>query len=96
MAQDLDNLRIRNLVRPLELIVAGGGSRNPVLMNELRQRCRGMRLLNSDELGLSAEAREGLAFALLAWWHCLQHPGNAPAITGAKRAAVLGVRADPA
>ena len=96
VAQDLDNLRIRNLVRPLELIVAGGGSRNPVLMNELRQRCRGMRLLNSDELGLSAEAREGLAFALLAWWHCLQYPGNAPAITGAKRAAVLGVRADPA
>ena len=95
VAQDLDNLHTKNLVRPLELVVAGGGSRNPVLMSELRQRCRGMRVRLSDELGLRAEAREALAFALLAWWHSLRQPGNAPAITGARNAAVLGVRADP-
>ena len=95
VAQDLEKLHAKNGLRPLELVVAGGGSRNPVLMSELRQRCRGMRVHISDELGLRAEAREALAFALLAWWHSLRHPGNAPAITGASKSAVLGVRADP-
>jgi anhydro-N-acetylmuramic acid kinase len=47
------------------------------------------------ELGIEGAHREALAFALLAWWHRRQHPGNAPAITGARRPAVLGVCVQP-
>jgi len=43
-----------------------------------------------EELGIPAQAKEGVAFALLAWltWHGLA--GNVPAATGAGRAVVLG------
>ena len=96
MAQDINNLQSMNLVRPIELIVAGGGCRNPVMLSELISRCRGVRVLTVEEKGIPMQAREALAFALLAWWHILKHPGNAPAITGAKRQAILGIRVNPA
>ena len=95
VAQDLDQLTDRGLPRPFELVVAGGGSNNPVLMNELQRRCRGLRVRRSDDLGLPAESREALVFALLAWWHQRGHCGNAPGVTGASRASVLGVLAQP-
>jgi anhydro-N-acetylmuramic acid kinase len=43
-----------------------------------------------EELGVPAQAKESVAFALLAWlsWNGL--PGNVPTATGAKRAVVLG------
>ena len=95
VAQDLERLHERSGIRPLELVVAGGGRNNPVLMRELRQRCHGVQLLSSDHLGLAAEAREALVFALLAWWHHQRHPGNAPAVTGASREVILGVLVKP-
>ena len=95
VAQDLDQLQRHALPRPLELVVAGGGCRNLELMRQLQQRCRGVRVRKSDTLGLPAESREALVFALLAWWHDRQVPGNAPAVTGASRACVLGTRVDP-
>ena len=96
VAQDLKHLRQRSKIAPIEVITAGGGSQNPVLMRELRRRCRGAQVDNSSSLGVPAEAREALVFALLAWWHQRNHPGNAPAVTGAGHEAVLGVRVDPA
>ena len=95
VAQDLDRLWTRQRIRPLELLVAGGGSRNPVLMAELKRRCKGTAVGLSDRKGIPAEAREALVFALLAWWHECRHPGNAPAITGASQDAILGVRVEP-
>jgi anhydro-N-acetylmuramic acid kinase len=82
--------------RPVELLVAGGGSRNALLMAGLRRRCQGVIVRPLAELGIDDSQREALAFALLAWWHRHHHPGNAPSITGARRAAVLGVCARPA
>ena len=95
IAQDLQQLGQRTGIRPLELIVAGGGRHNPVLMRELKTRCHGLRVRSSDAIGLPAEAREALVFALLAWWHHRQHPGNAPAITGAARETILGCLVRP-
>jgi anhydro-N-acetylmuramic acid kinase len=50
----------------------------------------GVRVRLTDEFGVPAQAKEAMAFALLAWltWHGL--PGNLPAATGAARAVVLG------
>jgi len=80
---------------PLELLVAGGGSRNHLLIAELRRRCRGMAVRPLAELGIGDCEREALAFALLAWWHALGHPGSRPSVTGARQASVLGVCAKP-
>ena len=96
VAQDLEHLRQTRGIAPIELITAGGGSQNPVLINELRRRCRGAQVDESSTLGVPAEAREALVFALLAWWHERNHPGNVPAVTGASRETVLGVRVNPA
>ena len=96
VAQDLEHLRQNDGIAPIELITAGGGSQNPVLIRELRRRCRGAQLDKSSSLGVPTEAREALVFALLAWWHERKYPGNVPAVTGASREAVLGVRVSPA
>ena len=85
----------RHPAAPLELVVAGGGSRNRQLLSELRRRCRGIWLRPLAELGIAEQNREALAFALLAWWQWRGHPGSHPSITGASRPAVLGVRTDP-
>ena len=79
-----------------ELLVAGGGCRNGLLMEELQRRCRGTRVRPLAALGIGDSDREALAFALLAWWHALGHPGNLPSVTGASRPAVLGVCVNPA
>ena len=94
VAQDLQHLSDLDLPLPVEMVVAGGGRRNRTLMRELQSRCHGLRVRPSDDLGLPCEAREALVFALLAWWHHRNHPGNAPSITGAERSCVLGVRAE--
>ena len=77
---------------PVEFVVAGGGAKNDVLMKMLRDGLEPMkvRVRLMEELGVPAQAKEGVAFALLAWlsWNGL--PGNLPAATGAKRAVVLG------
>ncbi len=96
VAQGLQQLSNQNHPLPIELLVAGGGSQNLTLMRELTKRCRGLRLRRSDELRLPSQSREAMVFALLAWWHHLGYPGNAPAITGAEHEAVLGVRVNPA
>jgi anhydro-N-acetylmuramic acid kinase len=81
--------------RPLELLVAGGGARNRFLMEQLRRRCPGIAVRPLEELGIADAQREALAFALLAWWHRRGHPGSLPSVTGAPRAAVLGLCAEP-
>ncbi len=75
-----------------EFIVSGGGAKNPTLMAMLRREldALGVQLKSSDEFGLPAEAKEAVAFALLAYetWH--RQPSNVPSATGAARSAVLG------
>jgi anhydro-N-acetylmuramic acid kinase len=75
-----------------DFIVSGGGASNPTLMamlaNELQ--ALGLQIRSSDEFGLPSEAKEAVAFALLAFQTWNRHPSNVPAATGAKRPAILG------
>lgn len=75
-----------------EFIVSGGGSKNPTLLAMLANALSsmGLTLRISDEFGVPSEAKEAVAFALLAYetWH--HRPSNVPSATGAKRPAILG------
>jgi len=75
-----------------EMILSGGGVRNAALVHMLAEGLAplGVRLRFSDEFGLPSEAKESVAFAVLAYetWH--RRASNVPSATGAKRAAVLG------
>lgn len=79
-------------VRRTEYIVAGGGAKNAALMLMLQSGLEplGVKIRMMDEFGIPAQAKEGVAFALMAWltWHGL--PGNVPAATGALRPVILG------
>ncbi|HEV7966321.1 MAG TPA: anhydro-N-acetylmuramic acid kinase, partial [Candidatus Acidoferrales bacterium] len=86
--------RRRNARKPAfsEMVVSGGGAKNVKLMAILSGEMDrlGLRLRFSDEFGLPSEAKEAVAFAILAHetWH--RRPSNIPSATGAKRPAVLG------
>lgn len=80
-----------------ELVVAGGGSRHPVLMTSLKSRMteRGTAVRHFEELYFAAEAKEAVAFALLGWLTLHGQPGNLPAVTGAAGPRVLGCITPP-
>jgi anhydro-N-acetylmuramic acid kinase len=47
-------------------------------------------LRHSDDFSIPSQAKEAVAFALLAYQTINGLPGNVPSATGAKRPAVLG------
>jgi anhydro-N-acetylmuramic acid kinase len=75
-----------------EMVVSGGGVRNGTLMRLIREELAPLkiRVKTSDEFGLPSEAKEAVAFALLAYQTWKRLPSNVPAATGAKGAAILG------
>jgi anhydro-N-acetylmuramic acid kinase len=74
------------------MVVSGGGVRNGTLMRMIREELVPLkiRLKTSDDFGLPSEAKEAVAFALLAYQTWRKLPSNIPAATGAKGAAILG------
>lgn len=73
-----------------ELIVAGGGALNPVIMQRLRDELPETKIDVSDEYGVPLKAKEAIAFAILARETLLGRPGNLPSATGASGPRVLG------
>lgn len=73
-----------------ELVVSGGGVHNLRLMGYLKAFLPELKLRTSDEFGINADAKEAIAFAIMAYetWH--KRPSNVPSATGARRAVVLG------
>jgi len=74
-----------------EVYVAGGGSKNPTLMNMIRARLDSRtQLFDHAVLGIPSVAKESVLFAMLAYetWH--RRVGALPAFTGASRPAILG------
>ncbi len=77
---------------PVNFFISGGGARNSTLVKMLQQSLTplGCQVTTTDHAGLPAQAKEAVAFALLAYetWH--RRPGNVPSATGASRLAILG------
>jgi anhydro-N-acetylmuramic acid kinase len=73
-----------------EVIVSGGGARNHTLMRMLAELFEPAPVASSTEYGIPAEAKEAIAFAILAMETIDGRPGNLPGATGAKKRAVLG------
>ncbi|MBN9663914.1 MAG: anhydro-N-acetylmuramic acid kinase [Acidobacteria bacterium] len=75
---------------PAEVIVSGGGVHNKTLMRFLRAELPESEVSRSEVHGIDADAKEAVAFAVLASETLKGRPSNLPSATGAKRAAVLG------
>lgn len=75
---------------PEEVILGGGGANNPTLVAMLRQRLRPARVISHRDLGMTDDAKEAVAFAVLAYEAVHGRPGNLPSCTGAKARVVLG------
>jgi anhydro-N-acetylmuramic acid kinase len=73
-----------------ELLLAGGGSKHPLLVELLRERLAPMTVRAFDEVYFDAEAKEAVAFALLAHLHLGGRPGNVARATGARGPRILG------
>ncbi|MFA3792637.1 anhydro-N-acetylmuramic acid kinase [Aliiglaciecola sp. SL4] len=73
-----------------EVFVCGGGAKNDFLMECIENELVETDLYTTDDLGISADSVEAVAFAWLAYAFNQDMPGNLPSVTGASRPAVLG------
>jgi anhydro-N-acetylmuramic acid kinase len=85
---------IERFVRPRmridEIIAAGGGVHNKTLMAYLQAFLPDVQIRRTDEFGISADAKEAIAFAVLAHETYRGRASNLPSATGAKHAVILG------
>jgi anhydro-N-acetylmuramic acid kinase len=75
---------------PDEVYVCGGGARNPTLMRHLAELCAPVPVQDSRAIGIDPDAKEAMAFGVLANETLHGHPGNLPQVTGAAGPRVLG------
>jgi anhydro-N-acetylmuramic acid kinase len=75
---------------PQRVLLCGGGSRNLYLKRRLELLLASIPVLATDEVGLNADFKEAIAFAVLGYWRHLGIPGNLPTATGAPREVLLG------
>ncbi len=73
-----------------EIVVCGGGSRNPSIMKALSDAMDPIPVRVFDDYGINADAVEAVTFALLARQCFLNIPANIPSVTGAKGPVILG------
>jgi anhydro-N-acetylmuramic acid kinase len=73
-----------------ELVISGGGARNPVLVASIAARVRPRPVRSFDQLFFDGDAKEAVAFAFLGYLTLAGQPGNLPAATGARGPRVLG------
>lgn len=73
-----------------EVVLCGGGARNACMVDALRRRLPAATVTPVDDLGISADAKEAVSFAVLACETLRGRAGNVPAATGARRGVVLG------
>jgi anhydro-N-acetylmuramic acid kinase len=89
-AVDALNRFVLQRVKIEQVIVSGGGARNPLIMAQLATAMAPVEVVSSSEVGVDVDAKEAYAFALLAYESWNGRAGNLPSATGARRAVVLG------
>lgn len=77
-------------VKVQQLIVSGGGARNPLLLAQLKAGLPGIKLSGSGKFGVPEAGKEAFAFAVLAYETFHGRPANLPSATGARCPAILG------
>src|SRR5947209_17400433 len=87
-------LALKNFVLPEmrvdEVFVSGGGTHNPTLMRMLQKAVDSIPVKDTTEVGLDVDAKEAVAFAVMAYETAHARPSNVPFATGARRSVVLG------
>lgn len=78
--------------RPDMLVIGGGGSYNPTLIGFIREEFApmGVEVFTQEQLGHSSDAKEAVAFAILADRAAAGRVNSLPGVTGARRAVVMG------
>ena len=84
------SLNTFGLPMPQKLIVGGGGCRNPVILDHLRQLLPECSVLTNEDIGKNSDSKEACAFAVLANEALCGNPNNVPSATGAKKFVVMG------
>lgn len=72
------------------IYISGGGVQNLTLMDHLKTLFQPIPLLPIESIGFSSDAKEAIAFAVLANETIHGHPTNLPQVTGASGPMVLG------
>ena len=80
------------MCKPAELIVGGGGSYNKTLLKDLSGLfgTRGIAVRTQEDLGFNSDAKEAVAFALMADCFVRGEANVLPSVTGASAASVMG------
>ena len=73
-----------------EIYISGGGAHNLTLMEHLKKLFQPIPLLPIESIGFSGDAKEAIAFAVLANEAIHGNPTNLPQVTGASQPMVLG------
>jgi anhydro-N-acetylmuramic acid kinase len=75
---------------PAELIVSGGGTHNGQILAHLAAFLPKISLATSADYGIDPDAKEAIAFAILAYRTWRRKPSNLPSATGARHDVILG------
>ncbi|HWL68054.1 MAG TPA: anhydro-N-acetylmuramic acid kinase [Geminicoccus sp.] len=89
-AQTIAQAIARHAPGAVKIVASGGGVRNAHLMARLDQALGDASLVTSAAAGIDPDAKEAIAFALLASLRIDRIPANLPAVTGASRPVLLG------
>jgi anhydro-N-acetylmuramic acid kinase len=90
-AESVGDAYRRFIAEPIaEVLLSGGGAKNPALFAAIKKAAAPIRVRHFDEAYFDGEAKEAVAFALLGYLHVTNRPGNVPTATGSRGQRILG------
>lgn len=90
-AESVGDAYRRFIAEPMsEVLVSGGGAKNPALFAAIARSATPVNVRHFDEVYFDGEAKEAVAFALLGYLHVTNRPANVPSATGARGTRILG------